>query len=208
MAAFTSAIFAAEGVQIKRLDPGGRRALTNRPAAPMVSPGEPALPDPSRLTCEVTAVAEQQWQAFLDLLNSLRLLLDGLLHLVLAWALLIAWVAWWLGGVNWNKAWAALAQGAWVPVVLFVVVGAMVWSQLAPSSLSLGFTSVPNFWWQFGGVALLAGGTLFLGWLQGAMGWTPPEVPVEPADPEHTHGHEHPVGTLHGHDYAHADEPQ
>jgi hypothetical protein len=155
------------------------------------------------------AVADQQWQAFLDLFKNLGQLLDGLLYLVLAWALVIAWVAWWLWGVNWNKLWPVLAQGAWVPAALLVVVGALVWSELGPPTFDLGGLAVPNnFWWPLLGVAVLAGVTLFLGWLQGAMAWDPGEVVLEPADPEHTHGHEHPVGTLHGHDAAHADEPQ
>ena len=130
--------------------------------------------------------------------------------LVLLLVLLLAWVAWWLLGVNWVKAWNWLAQGAWVAVLLLVVLAALVWSQVAPHDLDIGFTRVPNFWWQVGGAALLAGLALFCGWVQGVMGWTPQEYPIYPAEnhSDLSHGHEHPVGMAHGHEAAHADEPQ
>ena len=104
--------------------------------------------------------------------------------LVLAWSLLLAWVAWWLLGVNWKKAWAVLAEGAWMPLLFIGVVAALAWSQMAPSDCScLGFVTVPNFWWQLGGVGLLAAATFFCGWLQGALGWTPADIDLEPAPP-------------------------
>ena len=91
-----------------------------------------------------------------------------------------------------------------------VIIAALVWSQIAPSSLNLGFTRVPNFWWQLGGTSLLAGIALFCGWLQGVMGCMPADVPIYPggATADDTHGHEHPVGAMHGHDQFHEDEPQ
>jgi hypothetical protein len=108
------------------------------------------------------------------------------------WLLLIAWLAWWLGGVNWNTAWAVLAEGAWLPVILIMIVGALVWSQIAPSDCAcLGFITVPNFWWQLGGVSLLVAITLFCGWLQGVFGWTPVAVSLEPPEPTAEHGHAH-----------------
>jgi len=130
--------------------------------------------------------------------------------LVLTVLLLIAWVAWWLWAVNWVRAWDWLGRGAWVAVVLLVLLAALVWSLVAPGQLDLGFTEVPNFWWQLVGAALLAGLALFCGWVQGVAGWMPADVPVYPADATHddTHGHEHPVGALHSHDQFHEDEPQ
>ncbi len=111
---------------------------------------------------------------------------------LLAAVLLIAWVAWWLWGVNWQKAWPILSTGAWAPLVLLLVAAALAWSQLAPSdALLFGFLRIPNFWWQFlaaGAWVLLA---LFCGWLQGYFGWTPQEISVEPPPPAHGHGHEH-----------------
>jgi ABC-type nickel/cobalt efflux system permease component RcnA len=123
--------------------------------------------------------------------------------LVLGLLLLLAWVAWWLWGVNWVTAWDWLGRGAWVAVVLLVIVAALVWSRIAP-------VAVGNFWRQLVGTTFLACLALFCGWLQGVMGWTPAEIPVYPAGATHddTHGHEHPVGTFHGHEQFHADEPQ
>jgi len=131
------------------------------------------------------------WDPFVQLLTQLGILLGLLLQLAFRWSLVIAWVAWWLWGVNWKKAWPVLAQGAWVPVVLVSVVVAFVWSQVDPSSCTcLGFVTVPNFWWQLGGVSLLVAVALLCGWLQDIFGWTPAEIDLEPpAAPAHEHGH-------------------
>jgi hypothetical protein len=107
-----------------------------------------------------------------------------LLRLGLAWSLLLAWVAWWTFGVNWQKTWKVLAQGAWVPFVLLSATGAFVWSRIAPSKFNLlNLVVLPNFWWQLLGVGLLLGLTLFCGWLQGVFHWTPAEVSLEPPTP-------------------------
>jgi hypothetical protein len=150
------------------------------------------------------------WQLVVALLT----VLVNLLAIGLHWLLLIVWIAWWLWGVNWRRVWPVLAAGAWVPVALLAVVAALVWSRLDPNSLpltlwpDLGPVEIVNFWWQLGAVVLLAGIALFCGWLQGVFGWEPQEISFELPDIDDTHGHEHPVGTLHGHDAAHADEPQ
>ena len=131
------------------------------------------------------------WQDLNQLAFHLFNLLSALAGFLLQWSLLIAWLAWWLWAVNWKRVWPVLAQGAWVPVVLISVVSALVWSKIAPGECScLGFTTVPNFWWQLGGVSLLVAVTLLCGWLQEVFGWTPPEVSLEPPEPA-GHGHEH-----------------
>jgi hypothetical protein len=108
------------------------------------------------------------------------------------WLLLVPWLAWWLWGVNWNTVWPVLAEGAWLPVILLLLTGALVWSQIAPSDYTgLGVITVPNFWWQLGGVSLLAAITLFCGWLQGVFGWTPIAVSLEPPAATMDHGHGH-----------------
>jgi hypothetical protein len=133
------------------------------------------------------------WQDFVRLLTDLGQLVGGLAQLLLTSSLLLFWLAWCLWGVNWKKAWAVLAAGAWAPVVLLLLTIALVWSQIAPSECTcLGFTTVPNFWWQLGEVGLLAAVTLLCGWLQGYFGWTPVEVDLEPpapADHGHAQGH-------------------
>ncbi len=135
----------------------------------------------------------EQWQTLMQLFTDLGKLVGALLQLALSWALLIAWIAWWLWGVNWKKTWSVLAQGAWMPVVLLVVAGALAWSQMAPSDCSwLGIITIPNFWWQLIAGSLLLGVTLFCGWLQGVFNWAPAEIDLEPptsAASADGHGH-------------------
>jgi hypothetical protein len=125
------------------------------------------------------------------------------------WPLVVVWLAWWLGAVNWRKVWPVLASGGWTAVVLLALVAALGWSQLAKSPGEiLGFGPIPNFWWQLADVTLLVLSALLCGWLQGVFGWTPAEVNLEPPGVAAlTDGHEHPVGTLHGHEAAHSEEP-
>ncbi len=148
------------------------------------------------------------WHALESLFPGLLALLGALWHLLVAWALLIGWVAWWLWAVNWVHAWDWLRRGAWVAVVLLVIVAALVWSQIAPGQLNIGFTLVPNFWWQLVATALLACLALFCGWVQGVMNWMPADIPIYPTGATHddTHGHEHAVGSLHSHDQYHENE--
>lgn len=132
------------------------------------------------------------WQTLGQLVIVLGTLVVQLLQLAMTWSLLIVWVAWWLWGVNWKKAWPALAAGGWAPVVLICVVSALVWSRITPAACDcLQFVVVPNFWWQLGAVGLLAAVALFCGWLQGVFDWTPPEVSLEPPAPSADHGHGH-----------------
>ena len=132
-------------------------------------------------------------QTFVQLLELLAKLGGELLQPVLAWTLLIVWVAWWLWAVNWKKAWPVLAEGAWLPALLVLVATALAWSQIYPSECTcLGSVTVPNFWWQLGEVTLLAAVTLLCGWLQGVFGWTPAEINLEPPAPEaDVHGYTH-----------------
>lgn len=107
------------------------------------------------------------------------------------------WTAYCLWAVNWKKMTAVLREGAWIAAVLLVVLVALVWSQIAPSSATvLGVIRMPNFWWQLGSISILTGFGLFAGWIQDRYSWTPPEVAVEP-DPHAGHGHD---DHGHGHD--------
>jgi hypothetical protein len=127
------------------------------------------------------------WQLVDALWNLLIVLGGAIMH----WSLLIAWLAWWLGAVNWSKLWPVLARGAWAPVVLLSIVGALVWSQISPSE----WGGLPNFWWQLGGVGLLVAVAFLCGWLQGVFGWTPAEINLHP-----------PVATVHVHHHEDASE--
>src|SRR5262245_1458614 len=94
--------------------------------------------------------------------------------------------------------WSTLREGAWVPLVLLLVLVALVWSQIRSSEIVLfGAITVGNFWWQLGAVGLLAGAALFAGWLQERWNLTPQEVPIAPPPADHGHGHDHHHG--HGH---------
>jgi hypothetical protein len=118
---------------------------------------------------------------------------------ILLWlALLAVWIAWWLGAVSWQKAWPALSQGAWLGVVLGVLMGALVWSEIDPTPMHItDLGTIPSFWARLGCVAGLAALALFCGWLQGVLRWMPPEIEVEPPeghagsgrDAHHGHGH-------------------
>jgi hypothetical protein len=116
------------------------------------------------------------------------------LVVVLPW---VVWCVWWLWAVNWKRAWPALAQGAWVPAVLLVVVAALAWSRIVGA----------DFWVCLGWVAVMAAVALFCGWLQGAFGWTPAEISLEPpaAHVHEEHFHDHALDDAPG--YAHTPEP-
>jgi hypothetical protein len=121
--------------------------------------------------------------------------------------LLFAWVVWWLCGVRWQQAWPVLAEGAWVPFVLLGVAVALAWSQMAPSSREfLGIFTVPNFWWQLGGVGLLFALALFCGWLQGVLHCEPAAIDLEPPPYVH-HEHEDHAVPEHGHPDITHDQP-
>lgn len=105
---------------------------------------------------------------------------------------LALWIVFWLCAVNWKKTWTILAQGAWAPVVLLLLISAAVWSRLDPVPCTcLPFITIPSFWWHLSAVAGLAGLALFCGWLQSVINWTPPEYAVEPPAGDHGHGHDH-----------------
>jgi hypothetical protein len=131
-------------------------------------------------------ILQTLWRIVIDL----RTLAVEVLALGLHWALLLAWLAWWLWGVNWKKVWPVLAQGAWAPLLLLIILAAMTWSCLDPVPCNcLGFVTLPNFWWQLLGVSLLAGLTLLCGWLQGVFGWEPAEVSLDPPAPAASEHH-------------------
>jgi hypothetical protein len=119
-----------------------------------------------------------------QLVINLGTLVWELVLLLAPWLLLIAWVAWWLWAVNWKRAWVVLAEGAWAPVVLLMILAAHVWASLDPGGL------LPGFWWKLGGVCLVVGGTLLCGWLQVVLNWSPAEINLEPPPPA-AHGHHH-----------------
>ena len=130
---------------------------------------------------------ETLWQLLLVLFK----LVGDLGSLALHWWLVLLWFAWWLWAVNWQKAWPILARGAWMPLVLLIILVALAWSRIDPSSrIFLGVLNLPNFWWQLCATGLLALSALLCGWIQGLFRWTPIDVAVDPpahAEPGHAH---------------------
>ena len=128
----------------------------------------------------------------LVLLQTLLTLVTQLASLGMEWILWIVWGAWCLWGINWKKTRHVLAVGGWAPALLLIFLIAVVWSRLdARPCTCLGFVTLPNFWWQFGYVSLLARIALFCGWLQSVFHWTPHEINLDPPAHGHDHGHGH-----------------
>ena len=102
---------------------------------------------------------------------------------------IVLWIVWWLWAVNWSKVWPVLTKGAWLGVVLSILLSAMVWSHIDPNPWEVpGIGSIPSVWACLGSVCTLTALALFCGWLQGVMEWAPAEIELEPAE-EHGHGH-------------------
>lgn len=125
---------------------------------------------------------ETLWQLVVVLCSLVR----EILELALRWSLVIVWIAWWLWGVNWKRAWPVLRAGAWAPLLLLMLLVALVWSQLSPSDLQIA-----NFLARLGMVAFWVGVALLCGALQGAFGWEPAEINLEPPAVGHGHGAHH-----------------
>jgi hypothetical protein len=135
------------------------------------------------------------WEPIREILANAGTLLVLMLGWIARWSLAIAWFAWWLWGVDWAKVWSILRRGAWVAVVLAMLVGAMVWAELDPGSRDfLGVFPIANFWWQLGGVSLLVGLTLCCGWLQSVFNWQPAPISIEPSE---VSGNGHAVESAH-----------
>jgi hypothetical protein len=130
------------------------------------------------------AVSDTWGALFQQLLMILSKMAEKLIQGALGWSLLIVWLAVCLFGINWKKTWAVLAQGAWAPLLLAMVLSALAWSQMTPAS--------PRFWWRLGLVSLIVVASFLCGSVQGYFGWQPAEINLEPTTPEATgHGHEH-----------------
>jgi hypothetical protein len=104
---------------------------------------------------------------------------------------LALWCVWWLLCVDWKKLWPVLGLGGWAPAVLLVLMAGAAWARLCPGDLAWSGYSLPAPAWQFGAAVGLACLAMICGWLQGVIGWKPPEFPVHPPAGEHGHAHAH-----------------
>jgi hypothetical protein len=144
--------------------------LTNRSRPPIVG----SIPKSILSAGEVAVVYENRE----SLANVLTVVLP-----------IAAWCAWWLWCVNWTKLWPVLARGAWAAVVLFILMGGVVWGRVDPMPLTWSGYYIPALTWHLGATMILAAVALLCGWLQGVLGWAPPEFPVHPAPAAHGHDH-------------------
>ncbi len=108
---------------------------------------------------------------------------------------LAMWCAWWLLCADWKKLWQVLAVGGWAPAVLIVLMAGAVWGRLDPQELRWPAFYLPALAWHVAAAVALACLALACGWLQGVLGWTPPEFPVHPPELAHGQGH----ADAHGH---------
>src|SRR5437868_3519513 len=87
------------------------------------------------------------FHAISELASSIVVLLTALFSLVLPWAPLIMWIAFWLFAVNWVKLRETLAKGGWVGLVLIGAIMVLVWGNVAPGNGTFDFYGlrVSNF---------------------------------------------------------------
>jgi hypothetical protein len=123
------------------------------------------------------------WQALAQLVADLGKVFRAASRLTPGLLLLLVWVAWWLGCVNWKKAWPVLREGGWLPALLLLILAALVWSQIAPGDWTPAEPlTLPNFWWQLAALIGLAAVAGLCGWVQGLLHWGP--VEPESSSPE------------------------
>lgn len=146
-----------------------------------------------------------------QLLTSLQSLLVAgwdvvlaLFAVLLPWAPLLAWVAFWLLAVNWVKLREVMLQGGWIGVVLMGLVMVLVWGVVAPpisGSHHLFGLNVSNFVGKTVYVTSLLTIMFLCGSVQlsGACGSLArfPEDAAE--DDHHSHGHDDHGHAGHGH---------
>ncbi len=70
--------------------------------------------------------------SFKQLFFSLVNIVGDLAALIVPWAPLIAWVAFWLLAVNWVKLRGIFLRGGWIGFVLLAFVMILVWGAVAP----------------------------------------------------------------------------
>jgi hypothetical protein len=151
----------------------------------------------------------------MELLDSLVNVLYALAELLAAlagavaplWPLL-AWIAFWLLAVNWQKLRVALLGGGWIGVVLIGLVMVLVWGTLAPPDVQHSVFGLKLS--NFVGKTVYVTGLLVLMLMCGSVqlsGLVDPYLNFaepEPADHGHEPGHDQDGGHGNGHVGSHA----
>ena len=75
---------------------------------------------------------ENLLNSLLELIIAVWNVLESLFHLILPWAPLVAWVAFWLLAVNWVKYRAVLLKGGWTGLAFIGLIMIMIWGLIAP----------------------------------------------------------------------------
>jgi hypothetical protein len=148
------------------------------------------------------------FHAISELISSIADLLTAVVGLVLPWAPLVAWIAFWLFAVNWVKLRETLAKGGWIGLALIAAIMVLVWGNIAPGDGTFDFygLKVSNFVektvYVSGLVVImfLAGALQLSGFCANCMQF---EEPVQLAD-----GHGHDAGQGQAHEDAHSHDSQ
>ena len=135
----------------------------------------------------------------------------SLFAVLIPWTPLIAWVAFWLLAVNWEKLYPILAKGAVIGVLLVGLMAVLVWGLIAPPPDGVHYLyglRPSNFVGKGVYVTMLMTIMALCGSVQlsGACGSLfPEEVPEEHHGNDHDHGHSNHAHADHGHgDHGHA----
>jgi hypothetical protein len=81
----------------------------------------------AQLAMSDLTVPGQLWAVLVSLAG----LVLALVQAVLPWTPLIAWIAFWLLAVNWQKLYPVLMHGAWIGVALTALMAVLVWSAIS-----------------------------------------------------------------------------
>jgi hypothetical protein len=140
------------------------------------------LPTAEQKDCRVTELLT----LLVEILSNLGTLVLVLFGWLVHWWIAVAWFAWWLWGVDWNRVWPVLARGGWAVLVLLLVIAALAWSETAPREFpDAGPFAFSNFWWHLAAVSALVALTLFCGWLQLMFRWEPAPTALDDSEERH-----------------------
>lgn len=69
--------------------------------------------------------------SFWNVIVAVAVLIWTLIQTITPWTPLIAWVAFWLLAVNWQKLYPILMKGGWIGVALIAMLAVLIWSSIS-----------------------------------------------------------------------------